>query len=87
MVHNGIEYGLMAAYAEGLNILRKRANIGLRRRTKPDAETAPRCRTRSTTATISTCRMSPKYGGAAACISSWLLDLTCGRAACRNPGP
>jgi 6-phosphogluconate dehydrogenase len=27
MVHNGIEYGLMAAYAEGLNIL-KRANIG-----------------------------------------------------------
>jgi 6-phosphogluconate dehydrogenase len=39
MVHNGIEYGLMAAYAEGLNILR-RANVG--KETRPvDAETAP----------------------------------------------
>jgi 6-phosphogluconate dehydrogenase len=39
MVHNGIEYGVMAAYAEGLNILR-RANIGSRRQ-EQDAETAP----------------------------------------------
>lgn len=39
MVHNGIEYGLMAAYAEGLNIL-KHANSGLRQR-DADAETAP----------------------------------------------
>jgi 6-phosphogluconate dehydrogenase len=39
MVHNGIEYGLMAAYAEGLNIL-KHANAGLATRTA-DAETAP----------------------------------------------
>ena len=39
MVHNGIEYGLMAAYAEGLNIL-KHANAGLEQRTA-DAETAP----------------------------------------------
>ena len=39
MVHNGIEYGLMAAYAEGLNILRN-ANAG--KRTRPnDAETTP----------------------------------------------
>jgi 6-phosphogluconate dehydrogenase len=39
MVHNGIEYGLMAAYSEGLNVLRH-ANIG---KTAPeaDAETAP----------------------------------------------
>lgn len=39
MVHNGIEYGLMAAYAEGLNIL-KHADTGLRHR-DADAETAP----------------------------------------------
>jgi 6-phosphogluconate dehydrogenase len=39
MVHNGIEYGLMAAYAEGLNIL-KHANVGLTKR-ETDAETAP----------------------------------------------
>jgi 6-phosphogluconate dehydrogenase len=39
MVHNGIEYGLMAAYAEGLNILR-RANVGKAERAA-DAETAP----------------------------------------------
>ena len=39
MVHNGIEYGLMAAYAEGLNVLAK-ANIGSERHAK-DAETAP----------------------------------------------
>jgi 6-phosphogluconate dehydrogenase len=39
MVHNGIEYGLMAAYAEGFNIL-KNAGIGLERRSH-DAETAP----------------------------------------------
>src|SRR6202012_2437842 len=40
MVHNGIEYGLMAAYAEGFNIL-KHANIGLDHKGGEDAETAP----------------------------------------------
>jgi 6-phosphogluconate dehydrogenase len=39
MVHNGIEYGLMAAYAEGLNIL-KHANVGKTHR-ETDAETTP----------------------------------------------
>jgi 6-phosphogluconate dehydrogenase len=39
MIHNGIEYGIMGAYAEGLNIL-KHANIG-QRQTVADAETAP----------------------------------------------
>src|SRR6202045_507509 len=39
MVHNGIEYGLMAAYAEGLNIL-KHANVGKGTRVV-DAETTP----------------------------------------------
>src|ERR1700733_11842876 len=40
MVHNGIEYGMMAAYAEGFNIL-KHANIGLDHKGGEDAETAP----------------------------------------------
>src|SRR5579872_1698042 len=40
MVHNGIEYGIMAAYAEGLNILRH-ANAGKQSRRTVDAETAP----------------------------------------------
>src|SRR5690606_24091796 len=39
MIHNGIEYGMMAAYAEGLNILRH-ANIGRHDR-EQDAETTP----------------------------------------------
>jgi 6-phosphogluconate dehydrogenase len=39
MVHNGIEYGIMAAYAEGLNILHN-ADVGERKR-EADAETAP----------------------------------------------
>ncbi|MGO9803675.1 MAG: phosphogluconate dehydrogenase (NAD(+)-dependent, decarboxylating) [Steroidobacteraceae bacterium] len=40
MVHNGIEYGLMAAYAEGLNLL-KHADAGLAATQAADAETAP----------------------------------------------
>src|SRR6201991_4431121 len=39
MVHNGIEYGIMAAYAEGMNILRH-ANVG-KRKHEVDAETTP----------------------------------------------
>jgi 6-phosphogluconate dehydrogenase len=39
MVHNSIEYGIMAAYAEGLNILRK-ANVG-KRPQEASAELAP----------------------------------------------
>ena len=52
MVHNGIEYGMMAAYAEGLNIL-KNANAG-----KVSAKPTPRRRRwiiPSTTSTTSTC--------------------------------
>ena len=66
MVHNGIEYGLMAAYAEGLNILRHanvgRAGDGARRGRRDDAAPRPR----STTSTIWTCATSPRSGGAAA---------------------
>src|SRR6202453_4841751 len=39
MVHNGIEYGIMAAYAEGLGVLRH-ADVG-KQRTEVDAETTP----------------------------------------------
>ena len=63
MVHNGIEYGLMAAYAEGLNIL-KNANVGSTSR-DADAETAPSS-IPSTTCTTSTSRRSPRSGGVAA---------------------
>ncbi len=40
MVHNGIEYGMMAAYAEGLNVL-KHANVGKQQQREEDAETTP----------------------------------------------
>ena len=63
MVHNGIEYGIMAAYAEGLAIL-QHANIG-----KHTARSTPRrrrCDIPRTINTISTWPTSPKSGGAAA---------------------
>ena len=63
MVHNGIEYGMMAAIAEGLSII-KHANVGqdegaVRRTRRP-----PRCATPSTTSTTSTSPRSPRCGGA-----------------------
>ena len=64
MVHNGIEYGLMAAYAEGLNVLAK-AGIGSATHAA-DAETAPLDRRPSTTSTTSTWRRSPRSGAGAA---------------------
>ena len=64
MVHNGIEYGIMAAYAEGLNVL-KHANIG-KQTQEDDAETAPVRDAERTTRTTSTCRRWPRSGAAAA---------------------
>ena len=64
MIHNGIEYGLMAAYAEGLNIL-KNANIGKAHATRTTRRRR-RCGTPSTTSTTSTSPTSPSSGGAAA---------------------
>ena len=64
MVHNGIEYGMMAAYAEGFNILRH-ANVG-KRTAAPAMPRRRRCATRSTTSTTSTSPRSPRCGGAAA---------------------
>ena len=43
MIHNGIEYGVMAAYAEGLNILHN-AGIGKRERAAGCGDRAARCR-------------------------------------------
>jgi 6-phosphogluconate dehydrogenase len=63
MVHNGIEYGMMAAYAEGLNILRH-ANVGKRERAA-DAETTP-LREPELYRYDSTSRRSRRYGAAAA---------------------
>ena len=63
MVHNGIEYGVMAVYAEGLSILRA-ANVGIGRSTA-DAETTP-LRVPSSINTISICRTSPSCGAEAA---------------------
>ena len=73
MVHNGIEYGLMAAYAEGMGILRA-ANVG-KETHAVDAETT-RSASRRTISTTSTSETSPRCGGAGSVIASWLLDLT-----------
>ena len=82
MVHNGIEYGLMAAYAEGFNLLRE-ANAGTRA-ARVDAETAPR--------TVHGTHLAYDFDLAAiaelwrhgSVVRSWLLDLTTA-ALNRNP--
>ena len=62
MVHNGIEYGVMAALAEGLNILEHAdAGIAARPSTRPRSR---RSRSRSSTSSRSTRRRSPSCGGA-----------------------
>jgi 6-phosphogluconate dehydrogenase len=73
MVHNGIEYGLMAAYAEGLNIL-KHAGVGHSADT-PDAETSP---LRDPTAYRYDFNLADitEVWRRGSVIASWLLDLT-----------
>jgi 6-phosphogluconate dehydrogenase len=73
MVHNGIEYGLMAAYAEGLNILR-RANAGKEKRAA-DAETAPLSEPDLYQYDIDL-RDVAEVWRRGSVIASWLLDLT-----------
>ncbi len=81
MVHNGIEYGLMAAYAEGFNVLRH-ANVGAAGHVK-DAETTP-------LRNPDHYRYEFNLGAIAevwrhgSVISSWLLDLTA-KALAANP--
>jgi 6-phosphogluconate dehydrogenase len=73
MVHNGIEYGLMAAYAEGLNIL-KHANAGAAQR-DVDAETAPLADPEAYRYDLDLTAVSEVWRRGSV-IASWLLDLT-----------
>ena len=73
MVHNGIEYGMMAAYAEGLNIL-KAANAGNRTH-DIDAETSPLPTPQYYKFDIDMAGVSEVWRHGSV-ISSWLLDLT-----------
>jgi 6-phosphogluconate dehydrogenase len=73
MVHNGIEYGLMAAYAEGLNILRN-ANAGKRVRAT-DAETAPLRSPEYYQYDLDVAQIAELWRRGSV-IGSWLLDLT-----------
>jgi 6-phosphogluconate dehydrogenase len=73
MVHNGIEYGLMAAYAEGLNVLRH-ANAGKTRRDE-DAETAPLEHPELYMYDIDTAAVAEVWRRGSV-VASWLLDLT-----------
>jgi 6-phosphogluconate dehydrogenase len=73
MVHNGIEYGLMAAYAEGLNILRH-ANVGKQRRTA-DAETTPLRNPEYYQYDLDLADIAEVWRRGSV-IGSWLLDLT-----------
>jgi 6-phosphogluconate dehydrogenase len=73
MVHNGIEYGLMAAYAEGLNILHN-ANIGNEER-PADAETSPLRDPEYYRYDIDTAAVAEVWRRGSV-VASWLLDLT-----------
>ena len=73
MVHNGIEYGLMAAYAEGMNILHH-ANAGKQGRA-PDAETAPLRHPEDFPFELPLADIAEVWRRGSV-ITSWLLDLT-----------
>ena len=73
MVHNGIEYGMMAAYAEGLNIL-KHANVGKTARLN-DAETTPLRNPEYYQYDLNIADIAEVWRRGSV-IASWLLDLT-----------
>ncbi len=73
MVHNGIEYGLMAAYAEGLNILRS-ANVGKATHEK-DAETTPLRNPEHYQYDLNLADVTEVWRRGSV-VASWLLDLT-----------
>ena len=73
MVHNGIEYGLMAAYAEGLNVIAN-ADMGMRQR-EMDSETAPLERPELYRYDIDTTEVAEVWRRGSV-VGSWLLDLT-----------
>ncbi|EUA32734.1 6-phosphogluconate dehydrogenase, C-terminal domain protein [Mycobacterium xenopi 4042] len=75
MVHNGIEYGMMASLAEGLNILRN-ADVGARiQKGKGDAETAPLPNPEFYTYNFDIPEVAELWRRGSV-IGSWLLDLT-----------
>jgi 6-phosphogluconate dehydrogenase len=74
MVHNGIEYGIMAAYAEGLSVLRS-ANIGKEQQHGGDAETTP-LRDPEHYQYNFNLRDVAEVWRRGSVIASWLLDLT-----------
>ena len=82
MVHNGIEYGVMAAYAEGLNILRN-ADIGNRAR-DIDAETTPLRDPECYKYDINVTDVAEVWRRGSV-IGSWLLDLLA-QALAKDPG-
>ena len=73
MVHNGIEYGIMAAYAEGLNIL-QHANVGKQKHTD-DAETTPLRDPEHYQYDFNLTDIAEVWRRGSV-IASWLLDLT-----------
>jgi 6-phosphogluconate dehydrogenase len=73
MVHNGIEYGIMAAYGEGLNII-KHANVGSQKQ-EDDAETTPLRQPELYQYDIDTGEVAEVWRRGSV-IASWLLDLT-----------
>jgi 6-phosphogluconate dehydrogenase len=73
MVHNGIEYGLMAAYAEGLNLLRH-ANVGSDAHAR-DAETAPLANPGEFRYDFDLAAITELWRRGSV-VTSWLLDLT-----------
>ena len=82
MVHNGIEYGLMAAYAEGFNIL-KNANIG-KQKGDVDAETTPLRNPELYQYDLNLADIAEVWRRGSV-IASWLLDLTA-QALVHSPG-
>jgi 6-phosphogluconate dehydrogenase len=74
MVHNGIEYGMMGAYAEGLNIL-KHANIGKTAATAADAETTPLRDPAAYQYDLDLADVAEVWRRGSV-IASWLLDLS-----------
>ena len=74
MVHNGIEYGIMAAYAEGLGILRS-ANVGKQGNATVDAETTPLRNPEHYQYDLNLSDIAEVWRRGSV-IASWLLDLT-----------
>jgi 6-phosphogluconate dehydrogenase len=74
MVHNGIEYGIMAAYAEGLNVLH-RADVGLRQDRAASAEVTPLREPEYYRYEIDTAEVAELWRRGSV-VASWLLDLT-----------